>query len=172
MVAMHLRVLLLSALFGGALLLSACGTGANSSTTSLSTTTTAPSTTTTGVTQDLPVTPSVRKSIFDAAAAYHQLPPSDYLGLNAGATYYAFDPATDRYYAAAGLDPSRNSIKAEVGTQDDGAYNLFSRAASTNKWTVYDDGLGGSQEATCPLVIPAAVLKVWNWRANSCFPPI
>jgi hypothetical protein len=116
------------------------------------------------------VTPAVRKSLLDAAAAYHQLPPSDYVGLNADATYYAFDSATNRYYAAAGLHPSSHSIQAQVGTQDDGAYNLFTRAAGTSKWTVYNAGLAGVQGSKCPLVIPSAVLKVWNWKLNTCHP--
>jgi hypothetical protein len=107
----------------------------------------------------------------DAAAAYHHLPASDYLGLDAGTTYYAFDPSTERFYAAAGLDASPNSLQAQIGTQDDGAYNLFSRAAGTSAWTAYDDGLGAAQDSTCPIAIPVAVFAAWNGKANSCYPP-
>jgi hypothetical protein len=121
---------------------------------------------------NLVVSPRVRLSLLDAAAAYHQLPPSDYTGLLANETYYAYDGATHRYYAAAGLVPSRSSQQAQIGTQDDGGYNLFTRAASATKWTVYNDGLGASSEATCPLHLPAALLAVWGWRKASCFPPI
>jgi hypothetical protein len=120
---------------------------------------------------NLDVTPAVRASLLDAAAAYHHLPASDYVGLDTGTTYYAFDSTTNDYYAAAGLRPSPHSLAAQVGTQDDGAYNLFMRASGTSSWTVYNDGLGGAQGTRCPFVIPSAVLKVWNWKANTCYPP-
>jgi hypothetical protein len=165
---MNPRVLILLALLSGSLLLSACGSPVTT-TTPPGTTTSAPPATT-GATRDLVVTPAVRASLLDAAAAYHQLPPSDYVGLDAGTTYYAFDPTTNHYYAAAGLRPSSHSTPAQVGTQDDGAYNLFTRAAGTSTWTVYNDGLGGVQGSTCPLVIPSAVLKVWNWKLKTCYP--
>ena len=142
------------------------------STTSVSTTTTVASTSTTsGATQDLRVTTQVRQSLLQAAAKFHQLPAADYTGLRAGETYYAFDPANQRYYAAAGLIPSPTSLNAQIGTQDDGAYNLFTRAMGTTAWTVYSDGLGGVQGTTCPLKIPPSVLSVWNWKVNTCYPP-
>ena len=159
-------VLILPAVLTGSLVLSGCGSPATIATsTSTSTASLAG-----GTTRNLVVTPSVRKSLLDAAAAYHQLPPTDYVGLSPGATYYAFDLATNHYYAAAGLRPSSHSLPAQVGTQDDGAYNLFTRAARTSTWTVYNDGLGGVAGNTCPLSIPSAVLKVWRWKSNSCFP--
>ncbi|HEV3186814.1 MAG TPA: hypothetical protein VGZ04_02085 [Acidimicrobiales bacterium] len=166
---MKRHALILPAVLTGSLVLSACGSPATIAT-STSTTTSTPSLTG-GATRNLVVTPSVRKSLLDAAAAYHQLPPSDYVGLNPGATYYAFDPTTNHYYAAAGLQPSPHSLSAQVGTQDDGAYNLFTRAASSQSWTVFNDGLGGVQGSKCPLVIPSAVVKVWNWKAGTCYPP-
>ena len=79
-------------------------------------------------------------------------------------------PTTNLYYAAAGLRPSSHSLPAQVGTQDDGAYNLFTRAPGTTTWTVYNDGLGGVQGTKCPLVIPSEVLKVWNWKGKTCYP--
>ena len=162
---MNPRALAVATLVGGSLLLAACG-----STTRVTTSSSA-SPTTGAVTHTLVVTSAVRASLLDAAAAHHQLPPSDYVGLTAGATFYAFDPMTNDYYAAAGLRPSPHSLPAQVGTQDDGAYNLFSRTAGTSTWTVYDDGLGGVRGSACPLVIPSAVLRVWHWRAKSCYPP-
>jgi hypothetical protein len=93
------------------------------------------------------------------------------VGLDAGRSYYAFDPSTNTYYAAAGLNPSPTSMPAQVGTQDDGAYNLFTKLAGAATWTVYNDGLGGVQGTKCPIMIPAAVLSVWDWNANSCYPP-
>jgi len=157
-----------SAVLASAFALSACGSTSAPPTT---TTTTPTTTSTTALTRNLVVTPAIRQSLLDAAAKYHSLPSSDYVGLVAHKTYYAFDPSTNTYYAAAGLSPSPTSTPAQVGTQDDGAYNLFTRVSGVATWTVYNDGLGGVQGAKCPVAIPAAVLSVWNWKANSCYPP-
>jgi predicted lipoprotein with Yx(FWY)xxD motif len=124
-----------------------------------------------GVAKNLLVTPAVRASLLDAGAAYHQLPVKDYVGLAKGMTYYALDVTTKTYYAAAGLDPSPKSLQAQVGAQDDGGYNLFVRAQGAKKWKIYDDGLGASADAKCPITIPSAVLKVWDWNLR-CFPPL
>ena len=164
-------VLILPAVLTGSLVLSGCGSPATIATSTSTSTTTSTTSLAGGTARNLVVTPSVRKSLLDAAAAYHQLPPTDYVGLNPGATYYAFDPTTNNYYAAAGLQPSPHSLPAQVGTQDDGAYNLFTRAANTQSWTVFNDGLGGVQGTKCPLVIPSAVVKIWNWKAGTCYPP-
>jgi hypothetical protein len=59
-----------------------------------------------------------------------------------------------------------------VSTQDDGGYNLFVKVRGSSKWKVYNDGLGGAQDSTCPIKIPAAVRKVWNWTAHPCYPNI
>jgi predicted lipoprotein with Yx(FWY)xxD motif len=124
-----------------------------------------------GVAKNLIVTPAVRASLLDAGAAYHQLPVKDYLGLAKGMTYYAFDVTTKTYYAAAGLDPSPKSLQAQVGAQDDGGYNLFVRAQGATTWKIYNDGLGASEGARCPITIPPAVLKIWDWTRR-CFPPL
>jgi predicted lipoprotein with Yx(FWY)xxD motif len=124
-----------------------------------------------GVAKNLIVTTAVRTSLLDAGAAYHQLPAKDYVGLAKGMTYYALDVTTKTYYAAAGLDPSPKSLQAQVGAQDDGGYNLFVRAQGATKWKIYNDGLGASEEAKCPITIPAAVRKVWDWSLR-CFPPL
>jgi predicted lipoprotein with Yx(FWY)xxD motif len=133
----------------------------------------APPTTTTTVaaTQNLSITPAVIKSLLQAGAAYHSLPSKDFTGLAPGMTYYAFDPANNTFYAAAGLDASPNSLQAQIGDQDDGGYNIFVRVATATNWTVYNDGLGAAQDVKCPITFPGSVLAVWNWKAGSCFPP-
>jgi hypothetical protein len=120
--------------------------------------------------RNLVVTPAVRQSLLDADAAYHSYPPSDYVGLAKGMTYYAFDEQNQRYYAAAGLVPNSKSQGAQVGTQDDGGYNLFVKVRGSTTWRVYDDGLGGAQDSSCPIRIPVAVRKIWNWTAHPCYP--
>jgi hypothetical protein len=122
------------------------------------------------VAKNLVVTSAVRTSLLDAGAAYHQLPVKDYVGLAKGMTYYALDVTTKTYYAAAGLDPSPKSLQAQIGAQDDGGYNLFVRASGAKKWKIYNDGLGAAHDTKCPITIPSAVLKVWDWRLR-CFPP-
>ena len=182
---MKRKLLAAAAVSSAALLLAACSsTGASTTTVASSTTTTTAPTTTTSTTttttlattttsaaaRNVVVTAAVRQSLLDAGAAYHQLPASDYTGLTAGKTYYAFDPATNTYYAAAGLMASSSSVQAQVGDQDDGAYNLFTMVAGASAWKVYNDGLGGAQGSTCPITIPAGVLAVWKWKPNSCYP--
>ncbi len=112
----------------------------------------------------------MRASLLAAGAKSHSLAVSDFTGLRPGETYYAYDRATARYYAAAGLAASPASTPAQVSTQDDGAYNLFVRRAG-GAWHVYSDGLGGAQDSTCPVTIPAPVLAAWHWPAGSCYPP-
>lgn len=151
--------------------LGACGAGASSP----STTTTVPPSTTVasaGVAHNLVASAAVRTSLLDAGAAYHGLAPSDYVGLDPKMTYYAFDSSTHRYYAAAGLDPSPHSLQAQISAQDDGGYNLFTRTSAARPWRVYNDGLGGADGSTCPLIIPEAVLKVWHWALGGCYPPL
>ncbi|MGC1419086.1 MAG: hypothetical protein WA786_03060 [Acidimicrobiales bacterium] len=161
-----------AALLCSACLFAACGTSSPPSTTTTSTTTSTTTTTAVAVARDLVVTPAVRAGLITADAAYHSLPVSDYTGLDPGMTYYAFDPADDTYYAAAGLIASPNSQRAQIGDQDDGGYNLFTRSSPATTWTVYNDGLGAAQDSTCPISIPASVLAAWNWKPKSCFPPL
>lgn len=120
--------------------------------------------------RNLIVTTAVRQSLLEADAAYHSYPPSDYRGLANRMTYYAFDVQNQRYYAAAGLVPNSKSQGAQVGTQDDGGYNLFVKVRGSTKWRVYNDGLGGAKGSICPITIPAAVRKVWDWTAHPCYP--
>ena len=119
--------------------------------------------------QDLVVTDAIRSQLVAAGAQLNNLPASDYTGLRAGETYYAYDPVAKVYWAGAGLDPSTASTQAQVSTQDDGAYLLFERPAS-GQWKAYDVGLAGTEGATCPVQVPAAILQLWQWAAGSCRP--
>ncbi|MGB8406144.1 MAG: hypothetical protein WCE30_18965 [Mycobacterium sp.] len=120
---------------------------------------------------NLPVTDQVRGELVQTGAALLGLPAAAFTGLDAGDTYYAYDPDSQTYWAAAGLTPSANSYQAQVSTQDDGSYLLFTKPTG-QAWRAYRDGLGGQQGATCPVQLPAAVLALWQWSAASCFPPI
>ncbi len=159
-VASASRLMVAVAAIGAAGALGACGAPAAS-----------PPTTSRPSVRVLTLTASVREGLLDAVAAQHGLVPGDYVGLAPRTAYYAYDPATATYYAAAQVRPSPASIAAQVGSQDDGAYNLFTRRRSGSVWRVYDDGLGAAQDAICPLHLPAAVLAAWGWRPGGCYPP-
>ena len=135
------------------------------------TATTSPSTTTTALaTANLVVTGEIRSELTAAGAALNSLPASAYTGLRPGETYYAYDATTQTYWASAGLVPSASSMQAQVSTQDDGAYLLFSRPAG-GTWKAHAVGLAGTPEGSpCPIAVPAAVLQLWHWAAGSCRP--
>ncbi|MBV8982586.1 MAG: hypothetical protein JO086_16935 [Acidimicrobiia bacterium] len=172
-----------SLILGGALVLAlgACSSGSSNA---KSTTTTADQTTTTGRTtgsttrssttsppgvQNLPVTDELRTQLVAAGAALHHTKPSDYNGLAAGLTYYAYDPATKTYWAGARLDPKSTAEQAQVSSQDEGSYLLFTRTAS-GSWSATDVGQTGP-DTTCAKPPPAAVLAAWQWRPGTCTPP-
>ncbi len=137
-----------------------------------STSTTSPSTTTTAAltTANLVVTDEIRSELTAAGAALNSLPATSYTGLRPGETYYAYDAATQTYWASSGLVPSASSMPAQVSTQDDGAYLLFSRPAG-GAWKAYAVGLAGTPEGSpCPIAVPAAVLQLWHWAAGRCRP--
>jgi hypothetical protein len=132
-----------------------------------------PPTTTTSTASDLPqtaenlvVTSSIRAELLAAAAATHDLPVSDYVGLAKGLTYYAYDPTDQLYWAGAALVPSPSSFQAQVGVQDDGGYNLFTRTKN-GAWVSYNDGLGTVPGAKCAAVVPAAVRDAWGWSQST-----
>jgi len=171
----------------GALGLGACAAGSTShaatastasTTSTTSTTSTAPNTTTANATtttpvpatSDLVVTAAVRSQLVAAGAALNSLPASDYTGLRPGETYYAYDGATQTYWAGAALSPSPSSTPAQVAAQDDGAYLLFDRPQG-GVWKAHDVGLAGTSEGTaCPVTVPAAILSRWDWTPGSCRP--
>lgn len=153
----------------GGLGLAACSAGTGSGAGPTSTTTVATTHGSAASVQNLLVTTQVRSDLVAAGAAAHGLPGSDYVGLQPGTTYYAFDHATSTYWAGAALQPDPSSVAAQVSAQDDGAYLLFTRPAGGN-WTVYDVGLAGVGTTPCPVAVPAPVLAVWDWPAASCRP--
>ena len=134
--------------------------------------TTSPLTTSTAAlaTANLVVTDEIRSELTAAGATLNSLPASAYTGLRPGETYYAYDAATQTYWASGGLVASASSMQAQVSTQDDGAYLLFSRPAG-GAWKAYAVGLAGTAEGSpCPIAVPAAVLQLWHWPPGSCRP--
>jgi hypothetical protein len=108
-----------------------------------------------------------------AGAALNNIPVAEYTGLAPGLTYYAYDGATQTYWAAARLvpaptsDPS-NPSQAQVASQDEGSYYLF-RQPRGGSWTAYAVGASGPG-TSCPTTPPAGVAQVWGWPAGRCRP--
>jgi len=145
--------------------------GSTSSTSAPKTTAVAPTTTTAlATTQNLVVTADVRAALVQAGANLKGLPAADFTGLAPGMTYYAYDATDATYWAGARLLPSPSSLQAQVSSQDDGAYLLFSMPAG-GVWTAVNDGLGGLPNSPCPAPVPAAILALWHWPAGTCNPP-
>ena len=95
--------------------------------------------------QNLTVTDQLRSELVAAFAAAHTLTASDYTGLQPGTTYYAYDPSTMTYWAGASVVPSSSSVNAQVSTQDDGSYAIFSQIGAGGTWKVSDVGATGEQ---------------------------
>ena len=112
------------------------------------------------------VTPAIKSALVAAFATGHLLSASDYTGLAKNKTYYAYDGADGLYWAGAQVLPSGTSFKAQVSTQDDGAYAIFTKRAG-GVWTAYNDGLGGLRGTHCAIVVPSAVRTVWGWSATT-----
>ena len=144
---------------------SARGHPSSSATTPASTTSSRP---TAGGPSNLPVTAQVRGDLIATGAALDGIPASEYSGLRAGLTYYPFDPATETYWAGAGLVGA--TMRAQVSTQDDGSYMIFHRTGD-GAWIVQTVGLAGVAMEPCPSgTPPPAVVALWGWQVGGCKP--
>jgi hypothetical protein len=147
-------------------------TPTSSPTTSNPPRTTATATPTTAM--NVTVTNQTRAELLAAGAAVNGIPVAEYTGLAPGLTFYALDRSTSTYWAGARLvpaptaDPS-NPSRAQVASQDDGSYYIFTEPAG-GSWTAHASGASGPQ-SPCPLSVPAAVVQVWGWPPGSCRPP-
>ena len=164
------------------LVLAACSSSSSSTTTS-SPPTTASSTSSTaastqsGSVKNLPVTDAVRTQLIAARAAQLGIAPSTFTGMAPGTTYYAYDSATNTYWAAGSMAvpnpttmPATDSdlYKAQVASQDAGAYLVFSQP-SGGSWAVTGVGSTGP-DSPCAVTVPAGVAAAWGWPAGSCRP--
>jgi hypothetical protein len=116
------------------------------------------------------MTNGVRRQLIAAAAKINgNVPVSEFEGLDPNESHYAYDPATETYWAAASLLPRDASSGAAVAVQDNGSYNVF-RRGSGGSWTAYDVGLAGVGGTQCPITLPPTVLQLWGWPSNGCRP--
>jgi hypothetical protein len=118
-----------------------------------------------GGVRDLPVSRDVRDELTAAYVHFRGISLADVAGTIPGSVYYAYDPASDTYWAEATFLPSRTaSVKILVGFQDGGSIGLFARAARSG-WQVW---LGG-EPVVCTEVpfFPPAVLTAWSLPTNT-----
>jgi hypothetical protein len=119
----------------------------------------------TGGVRKLPVSRDVRNELTVAYVNLRGISLSDVAGTIPGSVYYAYDPATDTYWAEANFLPSRTaSQKVLVGFQDGASIGLFARAARSS-WQVQ---LGGEPVACAEVpFFPPAVLMAWSLPADT-----
>jgi len=93
--------------------------------------------------------------------------------LTPGLTYYAYDRSSQTYWAGAQLAPASSSdpsnpTRAQVASQDDGSYYIFTQPRGGG-WSAHATGASGP-DTPCPIAVPAAVTAVWGWTAGTCRP--
>jgi hypothetical protein len=109
--------------------------------------------------QNLLVSTSVRSQLAAAYAAYEQIPGIDLAGTVADSIYYAYAPATSKYWAMATFVASATApLSVTVNFQDGGNIGLFEKTGN-DSWRV---ALGHipSQCAEARF-FPSAVLAAW-----------
>jgi hypothetical protein len=150
------RIALLVGLAAGCTL-AGCGGSSPPATT---TTTAAPAV------KNLVVTPAIKAALLAAGAKLDSVPVSDFAGLAKGLTFYAYDPVHGLFWAGGKLVAKSTSLRAQVATQDDGAYDLFQMHAG-GRWIAYADGYGNMQGTRCSIVVPLPVRTVWGWSTKT-----
>lgn len=123
--------------------------------------------------ENLVISAAVRRELIAALAAQIDVPVSQYTGLAPGLTYYALDRRTGTYWAGAKPVPAPSSdpdapTRAQVASQDDGAYDVFDRPPGGH-WVAHGTGAAGPG-AVCSVTVPPAVLAAWGWAPGSCRP--
>jgi hypothetical protein len=119
----------------------------------------------TGGVRNLPVSQDVRNELTVAYVNARGISLSDVAGTIPGSVYYAYDPATDTYWAEATFVGSRTaSVKVLVGFQDGGSIGFFDRAARSG-WQV---DVGGAPVVCFEVpFFPPAVLVAWSLRTDA-----
>jgi len=118
--------------------------------------------------QNLLVTSTIRADLTAAFVAQKGISSSDVAGTYPGSVYYAYDPATNAYWAVAQFKSSRTApVSVLVGFQDGGNFGLF-RKAGAAPWQVQ---IKTSPPAcTEPQFFPRAVLMAWSLPTSTPTP--
>ena len=87
--------------------------------------------TVTGGIRNLVISSAVRSELTAAYVAYRRISPSDVAGIRPGSVHYAYDPATDTYWALANFAPfGTASLRVKVGFQDGASWGSFTKVGS------------------------------------------
>ena len=116
--------------------------------------------TVTGGIRNLPISSAVRSELTAAYAAYKRISPSDVAGTQPGSVHYAYDPATNTYWALANFAPSATApMRVTVGFQDGASWGFFTKVGS-GPWRAQE----GGEPIVCLEVpfFPRAVLTAWS----------
>ncbi len=112
--------------------------------------------------QNRVISSTERSALTAAFVAYKGISITDVLGGGPvqGSVYYAYDPATDTYWAAAYFMPSSAASPSALGALDNGGRIAMYRKAGAGVWQVQT----ASTSLTCeaPHFFPQAVLVAWS----------
>jgi hypothetical protein len=123
---------------------------------------------TSGGVQNLVSNSTVRGDLTAAFVAHKRISPSDVAGTYPGSVYYAYDPATNTYWAAAQFESSSTApINVLVGFQDGGNFGLFRRVGE-DPWQVQVKT--SPPACTEPQFFPPAVLEAWSLPTSTPTP--
>lgn len=118
-----------------------------------------------GTVQNLVITSAEKSELTAAYVAFRAISLSDVAGEGPtpGSVYYAYDPATDTYWALADFQPSGTaSLDVQVGFQDGGGIAMFQKAGSEAWQTT---SAGEPQFCAEAKFFPPAVLTAWSMSA-------
>jgi hypothetical protein len=121
---------------------------------------------------NLRVPDDVRAQLVQAGAVLTGRPAAEFTGLEPGQTYYAYDPNSDTYWAAASLSGPK-TFDAGVMLQDANSYMMFRKSGQVGTWVPFRVGYGPGAlmppDGVCPL--PPAIHDLWQWPTGKCYPP-
>jgi hypothetical protein len=111
-----------------------------------------------GGVQNLPATAAVKSELLAAFVAAKNIPASDVAGSVPDSIYYAYDPATQTYWAKAIYEPaSTDPLSVTVNFQDAGSHGFFKKSGS-GPWQVELE-IGPCANIS---FFPQAVLVAWD----------
>jgi hypothetical protein len=114
--------------------------------------------------QNLIIDAASRAELLSAYAALMRIPAADATA-TPGQTYYAYDPATNTYWAQANYEPtSGDPAQVTYEFQDGGQLGYFKKVGS-GSWQVEN----GGQPATCYALkfFPVSVLAAWSEKTTA-----
>ena len=115
---------------------------------------------------NLPATPELRAELLRAyVAARPDVRSQEVSGPDKGSLYYAYDTRTSTYWAIAWFHPSPQArYQTQVNFQDGMGGGVFIRTVG-HRWRAI---VHERANLPCPGDVPAAVLRAWRLRAQSC----